>query len=132
MDLHIRILWCFMNITLMSCPTWNFVWSDHPIIRCYNSNAQGEYYFNVFNTRILLFFFIFYRGRANINGIYVTCAATDKIQNLEYVPLTKKNMPLYQLFTFHIICLILWFSLEVDNTSWQRFDKDPELSFIPL
>ena len=63
--------------------------------------------------------------KASIKGVSVTCVATIQIQYVELFSLTPPKMPVFQPWAFHIIFLIFWFSLPIDNFSikgiWFRF-----------
>ena len=53
--------------------------------------------------------------KVNRKGIYVTRVATVQVQPVEFVSPIPTNMPVFQLCVFHIIILILWLFLEMDN-----------------
>ena len=60
--------------------------------------------------------------KANIKVIYVTSVSAVQVQPGECFSPNPTNMPVFQLCAFHIIFLILWFSLAIDNFPRQGFE----------
>ena len=71
-------------------------------------------------SQILGKLFLKFSIKANINGIFFTHVATLQVQPGEFVSPIPKNMPVFQPCTFHIIFLILWFLLAIDNSPMTR------------
>ena len=53
--------------------------------------------------------------KANIQGIYVICVSTVQVQPGEFAYPIPTNTPVLQPCIFHMIFLILYFSLAIDD-----------------